>query len=421
MSSPMQSFVPPRDAELSIALVSPDRQRRIAASAALGQCAKVQVREFMEYPKTTEEVAHLRKGGFACILIDLDGEPERALKLVGELCLGDAAIVMVYCARADPELMLQSMRAGAREFLILPFKPEAVARALAWVAAQLRHASPSRRQDGRLLVFFGSKGGVGTTTLASNFAVALAEDSHESTLLIDLNFHLGDAALILGLGGEHSVVEALENSAALDAGLLGTLLVRHGSGLAVLAAPEEIPAVRPSNGAIGRLLEVARRQFDNVVVDAGKKIDLRQMHLFEPSATTYLVAQVGIPELRNANRLIAQFSGDACPKLEIVINRYQSRFLGLTDEHLNKALNHPVGWKIPNDYKAVREMENSGALLVHQGSAIAGAVRQMARSACGLPAAQRDAGRGLVRAALRLPRRNAVRRTDAEVRQPGPP
>jgi pilus assembly protein CpaE len=181
-------------------------------------------------------------------------------------------------------------------------------------------------------------------------------------------------------------------------------LVRHPSGLAVLAAPAELASTRISEEAIGSLIAVARRQFHFVVVDAGKKIDLRRMNLFEESATAYLVTQAGIPELRNANRMITQFSADRCPTLEIVINRYQSRFLGITDEHLAKALNRPVRWKVPNDYKAVRQMQTSATPLVDQESPLAIAIRAMAHSASGMPDLQgSDPRRGGSRSSVRLP------------------
>jgi pilus assembly protein CpaE len=160
-----------------------------------------------------------------------------------------------------------------------------------------------------------------------------------------------------------------------------------------------------SEEAIGSLIAVARKQFHFVVVDAGKKIDLRQMNLFEESATAYLVTQAGIPELRNANRLITQFTTtDRCPTLEIVINRYQSRFLGITDEHLAKALNRPVRWKVPNDYKAVRQMQTSATPLVDQESPLAIAIREMAHTASGMPELKGgDARRGGSKGSIRLP------------------
>ena len=263
--------------------------------------------------------------------------------------------------------------------------------------------------------------------MASNYAVAMAEESSQSTLLIDLNLNLGDAAMNLGLEPNYSVVDALKNSTRLDANLLSKLVLHHSSGLSVLAAPAELPLMVATDVAIGSLLQVARHQFHYVVVDAGKKIDLKQMNLFEESAVTYLVTQVGIPELRNANRLIAQFTAERSPKLEVVINRHHSRSMGLTEEHLTKALGRPIQWKIPNDYAAVRKMQSTGTAIVHQESPIAGVMRQMARSICGTSGAG-EAARAFSLGGLRLPWKGAAKTAQGEgskaeslgVRQPFP-
>jgi pilus assembly protein CpaE len=414
MSSLIQTSESPHDGPLTVAVVSPDRQHRIAATTAVAQCGNIEPREFPEYPPNLNNATSLLGQGFDAVLVDLDGNPQYALELVEALCVARSAIVMVFSGRADPDLILRSMRAGAREFFTVPFAQSTIAKALQWVAAQQQPAPATRKADGRLLVFFGSKGGVGVTTVATNFAVALAEESHQSTLLIDLNLHLGDAALNLGIDAPHSIVDALQNAAHVDANLLSKLVVRHDSGLSVLAAPAELPSAMATNLAIGSLLQVARRQFHYVVVDAGKKIDLKQMHLFEESATAYLVTQVGIPELRNANRLITQFTGDFGPKLEIVINRHQSRSTGLSDEHLAKALNRPIHWKIPNDYTAVRKMQNTAIPIVHQESAIAGVVRQMARSICGTSAKESETARGFSVAGLRFPWKSAAKPVNRE-------
>lgn len=404
----MSSTIYPTDAlesgQPSVAVVSPDGQKRSAAITSLSRVGNALIREFTEYPANLADTPHPLQKDFDAILIDLDSDAEIALELVETLCASQSATVMVFSAQSDANLMLRCMRAGAREFLSLPFDRAVIARALSRAGSGRQQAPAAIKRDAKLLVFFGAKGGVGVTTLATNMAVALAEETQLSTLLIDLNLQLGDAAMNLGIETPFSTVDALENSSRLDPALLMRFLVRHPSGLSVLAAPAELASTRISEEAVASLIAVARKQFHFVVVDAGKKIDLRQMNLFEESATAYLVTQAGIPELRNANRLITQFTTDRCPTLEIVINRYQSRFLGITDEHLAKALNRPVKWKVPNDYKAVRQMQTSATPLVDQESPLAIAIRAMARSASGMPDLKgSDARRGSSPSSIRLP------------------
>jgi pilus assembly protein CpaE len=165
------------------------------------------------------------------------------------------------------------------------------------------------------------------------------------------------------------------------------LLEKHGSGLFVLAAPSELAATAQfSEGAVDKLLEVARRDFDYLVVDAGSRLDLQHTHLFDESATIYLVTQVGLAELRNSNRLISRLSAAGSPKLEIVINRYDPLKLEIAEEHITEALTKPAEWKIPNDYAAVRRMQSTATPLVQDDSVISRAIRQMTRAVCGQPA-----------------------------------
>ena len=183
-------------------------------------------------------------------------------------------------------------------------------------------------------------------------------------------------AINLGMVTQYTTANALQDTSRLDANFLRSLLSRHSSGLSVLPAPGEFLPFQASNEAIDKLLTVARQSFDYVVVDAGSRVDLRDTALFEESVCLYLIAQVGVSELRNANRLISQFFSTRNRKLQIVLNRYTPQSLLFDEQQITKALTKPAAWKIPDDY--------SNAL---QDTPLSRAIRLMARTACGLPAA----------------------------------
>jgi pilus assembly protein CpaE len=370
---------------LSLAVISPDKERRNAALRALSECQTGQIQEFASYPLGLDEAHRNLNRDFDVVLVDLDSDPKYALELVRSISINGLATVMVYSAQADHDLLLRSMRAGAREFLTLPFDPGAMADALAQAAALRPAARPKKKTDGRLLVFLSAKGGSGVTTLACNFAVSLAQESGKKTLLIDLNLPLGGAAINLGIKAEHSIVNVFQDFKRLDSSLLASLLAEHGSGLSLLAAPSELAPTQVSDEAIDKLLEVALQNFEYVVVDAGAKLDLQHTHLFDESATIYLVTQLGLAELRNSNRLIALLSAAGSPKLEIVINRYDPLNQEIAEEHVTKALTRPAEWKIPNDYAAVRRMQSTAIPLMQDDSLISRAIRQMAKAACHHP------------------------------------
>jgi pilus assembly protein CpaE len=373
---------------LSIALIGPDERCRKEAAAALLLCNGVEVREYAAYPASLDEVPRLVEQRNDVIIIELDSNPEFALELVEAVCSTGQSTVMVYSSKSDPDMLVRCMRAGAREFLTTPFAHSTVAESLVRAQSRRTVVRLPRKTGGRLLVFLGAKGGAGVTTLACNFAVALATESGQSTLLIDLDLPLGDAALNLGIVSEYSTVNALQDAGRLDASFLHKLLVKHSSGVSVLAAPGKFPQFHASNEAIDKLMTVARQEFDNVVVDVGSRLDLTDTALFRDAFSIYLVTQAGIPELRNSNRLISQFFTVGSPKLEIVLNRYEQRALGVSDETITKALTRPATWKVPNDYASVRQMQNTATPLALGDTPIARLIRQMATAICGQRATQ---------------------------------
>jgi pilus assembly protein CpaE len=154
----------------------------------------------------------------------------------------------------------------------------------------------------------------------------------------------------------------------------------------VLSAPDNYTSIHATDEGITKLLSVARQDFDYVVVDAGSSMGTNYKALLEGANVAYLVTQVSIPELRNSNRLISEFFTGPTPKLEIVLNRFTANTLGIDEENIKKALTTNPKWKIPNDYVTVQRAQNTATPLALGDSAIAGVIRQMARTACGLPA-----------------------------------
>ena len=339
---------------LSIAVISPDRGRRSAAIGALSECHNGPIREFISYPPNLDDVARTLNRDYDVVVLDLDSDPEYALNLVRSICVGARATVMVFSAKTDRAILLNAMRAGAREYLTLPIDSDLLGDALKRISALRPPPENYSKPDGSLLVFLNAKGGAGATTLATNFAVALARDSGKRTLLIDLNLPLGDVAINLGIKAEHSIANALDHANRLDRNLLNGMLVKHGSGLWVLAAPTELTATHFSDWAIDKLVELARLDFDAVVVDAGAKLYMESTRLFDVTAVIYLVTQIGIAPLRNANRVIQKLSTPGSPRVEIVLNRLDARRQEIAEEYVVKALTRPAEWKIPDSPDAVR-------------------------------------------------------------------
>lgn len=377
---------------LSIAVISPDAFHRDEAIGALSRFSNGHIREFIAYPAGAEAAAEVLRQDFDVVIVDLDSDPEYALDLVESICTDGSTNVVIISEKSDPDMLLRCMRAGAREYLSMPITGDAMSEALLRVSArrtEMPAQTTAKRNmiqatHGKLLLFMSAKGGSGVTTLACSLAISLAQDFNKRTLLVDLSLPLGDAALDLGIRSEYSTVNALQNFHRLDGSLLASLVARHESGLHVLPAPAEMTTTRFESEAVFKLLRVARQEFDYVVVDAGSRIDTQDAFMIDDSATIYLVTQIGIPELRNSNRLIKQLMTDGGPKVEVVLNRHDSASGEIDEGQIKKALTQPIKWKIPNDYSAVRRMQDLGTPINREDTAIARTIREMGESICGL-------------------------------------
>ncbi len=374
-----------RDGMLSIGVVGPEDRRRemVVAATTAPWCSEA--REVSYYPEASRLVELINKA-FDVVIVDLDSDPEKALNVVEQVARVSPSTVMVYSMENDSDMMIRCMRAGAREFLSLPIAQTAMLEALARASARKSTQNGRIKGDGLLCMFWGAKGGSGVTMVATNFAIAAAKEAAQKVLLIDLDLPLGDAVLNLGLTPQYSTVDALQNYLRLDGQFLSKLLMRHEpSGIWVLAAPGRLLPVPFSTEAVDKLISVARQEFDVVVVDSGSRFDLTGTTVFDSKAHIYLVTQVSIPELRNTNRLAADLFGPKSPRFEVILNRWEQSAMGLDEDHITKIITRKPQWKIPNDYGAVREMQNSATPIAMNESAISKVICQMARSACGLP------------------------------------
>jgi Flp pilus assembly CpaE family ATPase len=364
----------------SIALIGPDAEKRDAVAGALAQWPGAEVRQFPSYPPSLDDLAELLTLAFDVIVIDAESDPDYAIQIMQNISTRDSATVMAYAWSAKQDLAERIKNAGAREYLDAPFEfsmPSALERA---ADARYARTSPAKNWEAKLLVFLGAKGGSGTTTVACSYAIALAQESRQRTLLIDLGLPLGDAALNLGLSSDYSTEDALKDPERLDPSLLEALAVKHESGIEVLAAPSKVPEITPSSAAIDKLMKMARKVYTNVIVDVGSRVDLMETTLFTEAYRIYMVSQASISDLRNAERLMSRYFAGNGQKLEIVINRLEAGAGRMSEEQMASALGKPVRWRVPSDNSATHNLQSAQAPMSDTDSQFSRAILEMAGS-----------------------------------------
>jgi len=369
---------------MSVGILDPDSMRRNAVySSVSGLRSATFLPQVVPLPWVGAPRL-LRNQSLDVVLVAVDGATDAALRMIEILCDEGGLTAMAYSRVTDDDLLIRCMRAGVREFMSYPFGHGVIKEAFDRVLRHSKQPSQPSAVNGRSFVFVGAKGGAGVTTAASNFAISLVRESGKSTLLIDLDLPLGDAALSLGVANGFSTVDALREIDRLDPAFLKELTVQHSSGLSVLAGPGRSVHFAVEPETIDKLIATACQGFEHVVVDAGSRWELAETRLFQEASTIYLVTQVGVPELRNANRVLMADLLSHESKVEIVLNRYTASTFGIGDDAIQKALTRSPHWRIPNNYQAVRDMQISTVSLMAKESGIQSVIRQMARAASGI-------------------------------------
>jgi pilus assembly protein CpaE len=304
------------------------------------------------------------------VIVDTRGDASSSMSTIERLrASAPGAGIFAVALAADPELILQSMRAGANEFFTWPPAEEAFHGAIRRTAGR-RETALGARASATTLVFFGAKGGAGTTTLAVNTAVEIARLSRRSTVLIDLKPGLGEAALFLGVRPRYSLLDAIDNLHRLDREFMKELVVKHKSGLEILAGSDQFD--RPGaadGGALEELFRLLARQYEYILIDAGSQINSCTVAALYTADTIFLVANPDVPSVRNAQRLLDRVRqlGACGERVRVLLNRAAEPY-PIPPKQIEAALGHPIHHTFPSDYKTVSTALNSGVPLALTGN-----------------------------------------------------
>jgi pilus assembly protein CpaE len=292
-------------------------------------------------------------------VVKLDGDLERSFALVREM--GESGIrVLVLGPAKDPDLILRAMREGAKEFVVSD-DDAAILRA---VGEQLR---PLRGTGGGLVTaLFPAKGGVGATTIATNLAGAL-QRSGERACLVDLNLNMGDVLAFLDLAGGYSISDVVANLRRIDRELLDSSVLRHASGIHVLAQShrvEEADKVDPT--VLGSVLSLLRQHYGAVVLDGLRSFDDLSVAAIDAADQILLVVAQEVPAVRDARRCVDLFRRlGAEGKLKLVVNRFQTG-REITPQVVADTVGVAVAATVANDYPTVIRAVDRGQLLLDE-------------------------------------------------------
>src|SRR5947209_5146240 len=327
------------------------------------------------------EVERLRP---SAAIVTLGQEPEQALKFVERVAAVSPSTAIICASRdASPDVIVRALRAGARDFLRLPVSPSEFQTVLARTA-EFCHVQPAApKKQGRAVAVFSSKGGCGTSFIATNLAASLKGP----TVLVDLNLQAGDLTLFLGIEPKYSIADLVENREQADDAMLKSYLAPHSANLSLLAAPREADAADDIEAEhVFSVIQILRERFDFVVIDPQHTFDSITLAALDQVDEILMVLTLDIPAIRSAQRALAIFDRLGYPrhKVHIVVNRW-SKQIDLDLRQVERYLGESVTGFITSDYRAVVNSINLGQPLVESEptSRIAGEIRQIAATVRG--------------------------------------
>src|SRR5947209_14449073 len=268
-----------------------------------------------------------------------------ATKIRAEEGGGHVPIIML-TAEKEVEQKVRGLRAGADDYLVKPFHPQEL---LARIKSLLVRFAPKDLQVGRpplgrVFAFYGAKGGVGTTTIAINAAIALHRELGRKFCLVDGNLQFGDHRVFLDLGLDRRSIVDIVSAPSIDQDLVKQVLVKHDSGVDLLLAPpspETAELVTPAH--MPEILDVLRSLYDYVLVDIDKRLDDINLGIIEHAEVLFVVMTADLSCLKNVRLVLETIGhlGYEKSKLQLVLNR-SNAFTGISVKNAEGALKRTI-------------------------------------------------------------------------------
>jgi pilus assembly protein CpaE len=348
--------------QISLLVASSDEHFRETIRDSLVNTTNVKV--IAEYPDVSSNLyirilQDLERNPNAALVIDLAADPEDSLKSLERLKQAAHDLYVIASTyHADGETVIASLRAGANDFLLQPVKRTEFRDAMARLERTPRRAASGASQLGKIYSFLGAKGGVGTTTLAVNFASLLAQ-RQQSTVLVDLDFTANECAMQLGSAPQHTLYEVGENLGRMDQALFEGLMTRDPLGFFVVGPPDQLEhRINMTESMFREFASFLVEKYESIVIDAGRWLnDEVVLAALQSSSTIFLVVTQKFPAIRNAQRYIAALMrlGFSQDQLRIVVNEYQKKPDAnlATLQQIQQTLNQPVFYGIPSSAAAI--------------------------------------------------------------------
>jgi len=346
-----------RELALSALLIAEDKELARQLQSALAESRVFDVlSELKSYPQEQTLEIRLRQIQPDVVLLDLSSNFQTATQLIRAVSAFQPPIPVIGFNRTnDSGVLIDSLRAGASEFLHAPFDGSAQREAAARIRRLKVPEGVEPQEFGKLVAFTAAKPGSGASTLATQTAFCLRRLTGKRVLLADIDVLSGAIAFALKLNPTYSLLDALENSGQLDPSLWASLTVNCG-GVDVLAAPDMAGTDTVEFGRLHDVLEYSRVLYDWIVVDLPTVFHRLSLFVLSEADQSLLVSTSELPSLHLARRAVGMLGqlGYGKERFQMVVNRL-NRKDNISTADMEKIFTSSVFATLPNDYYALHK------------------------------------------------------------------
>lgn len=270
--------------------------------------------------------------------------------------------IMVLTARAQAVDRDAAMAVRADAYMSKPVSPAELLQA---INDLLSRRSTAKLLPNTVLTLLGLRGGVGTTTLAVNLALALRQPGRE-ICLVDLCTRSGHAAMQLRLQPKTTWVEMLAQVSSLNTEAVDRMLLRHESGVWLLPSPFLPPLQPPAMDAVARLIGLLKPMFGAMVIDLGA-LDAagRAVVLASDFVAVVLSPEVASLQTTAATLRVIKAMNVPDEKMLLVLNQPTPK-VGLSSTAIEKALGRPLTIGVPYDDTQSQALAQGTPLVISQ-------------------------------------------------------
>jgi pilus assembly protein CpaE len=237
----------------------------------------------------------------------------------------------------------------------------------------------------KVVTVFGTKGGIGKTTIAVNLAVKLSQ-LNKKVALVDLDLQFGDVGVFMDIDAKDTIAELVRDNSNLDIDTIRNYMVLHSSGVHVLCAPNSPEyADVVSGGHVEKIINAVKSYYDYVIIDTPPMLNECVLTAIESSAQVLFILGLDISILRNAKICLNLLDSlQQTDKITMIINREVDGSVTLKD--VQRIVNQPIVARFPSDWKLAVASLNKGVPFV-VSAPNSGLAKSLSQFAQGLAAA----------------------------------